>query len=257
MAHEDEYYDSMVTMLELIWGEGYMAPGGPGHVAKMLDGIETSGKRVLDIGCGLGGPAFEMARTHGAHVVGIDLEAPLVARATRAAAALGLGDRCTYQTVTAGPLPFPDQSFDVAISSGAFTQVGDKAGIFGEVYRILRPGGHLSCYEWLKSDGEYSDDMRYWMEVEGLTYVLETLQDYQDRLTNAGFMEVVAEDATSWYRKEARREYELIKGDLLPRMVELMGQDDADHFLENWRAMVVVIENGEMRQGYFRGQRPA
>ncbi len=32
MTHEDEYHDNVVTMLELVWGEGYMAPGGPGNV---------------------------------------------------------------------------------------------------------------------------------------------------------------------------------------------------------------------------------
>ena len=55
MDHQDEYYDNMITMLELIWGEGYMAPGGSGNVEKMLNGIETAGKRILDIGCGLEG----------------------------------------------------------------------------------------------------------------------------------------------------------------------------------------------------------
>ena len=54
MSHQDEYYGNMITMLELIWGEGYMAPGGSGNVEKMLNGIETEGKRILDIGCGLG-----------------------------------------------------------------------------------------------------------------------------------------------------------------------------------------------------------
>ena len=72
----------------------------------------------------------------------------------------------------------------------------------------------------------------------------------------AGFVDVVAEDATRWYRDEARREYELVRGELFPRMVELLGEDDADHFVENWRALVVVIDKGEMRQGYCRGRRP-
>ena len=77
MSHTDEYYENMVRMLELIWGEGYMAPGGAGNVARMLEGTEPAGKRILDIGCGIGGPAREMAVTHGAEVVGIDLEAHL------------------------------------------------------------------------------------------------------------------------------------------------------------------------------------
>jgi len=78
VAHEAEYHDNMVRMLELIWGEGYMAPGGPGNVSKLLDGTEPAGKRILDIGCGFGGPAMEMARAHGAEVTGIDLGAPLI-----------------------------------------------------------------------------------------------------------------------------------------------------------------------------------
>ena len=47
-----------------------------------------------------------------------------------------------------------------------------------------------------------------------------------------------------------------MRGELYPRMVELIGQQDADHFVENWRAMVVVIDKDEMRQGYLRGRRP-
>jgi len=256
MTHEDEYDDNMVAMLELIWGEGYMAPGGPGNVAKMLRGMDTRGKRILDIGCGIGGPAFEMARTHEADVVGIDLEAPLVERATHAATGLGLNKQCTFQTVAAGPLPFDDVSFDIVMSAGAFTQTEDKEAILCEALRVLKPGGYLSCYDWLKSEGEYSDEMHYWFKLEGLTYELATLHGYRDDFIESGFVDVVAEDATRWYRDEARREFELIRGDLFPRMVELLGQEDADHFVENWRALVTVIDKGEMRQGYCRGRRP-
>ena len=258
MSHENEYFPNMVTMLELIWGDGYMAPGGPGNVAKLLDGIDTQDKRILDIGCGIGGPVFEMAKTHGAEVVGIDLEAPLIERARQDAQKHGLSERCTFQTVEVGPLPFDDHSFDVVISSGAFTQIADKSGILGESFRVLRPGGHLRCYDWLKPEGdEYSEDMLYWFKVEGLTYALETLASYAQQLENVGFVDVASEDASQWYREEARREYDLIKGELYPRMVELLGQEDADHFVEDWRAMVVVIDKGEMRQGYSRGRRPA
>ncbi len=257
MSHENEYYANMVTMLELIWGDGYMAPGGPGNVAKLLHGIDTENKRILDIGCGIGGPVFEMATTHAAEVVGIDLEAPLIARANADARKHGLEDRCTFTTVEAGPLPFDDKSFDVVISSGAFTQIADKSGILSESYRVLRSGGHIRCYDWLKPEGDkYSEEMRYWFKVEGLTYALETLDSYAQHLQQVGFVDIASEDASDWYRVQAHREYDLIKGDLYPRMVELLGQADADHFVENWRAMVVVTDKGEMRQGYSSGRRP-
>ena len=255
-AHENEYHDNMVAMLELIWGEGYMAPGGPGNVARLLDGIDTQGKRILDVGCGIGGPALEMVATHGANVVGIDLEAPLVERARRAARERGLQNCCDFQIVEPGPFPFADDSFDIVLSSGAVTQTSDTAGIIADCLRVLKPGGYFTCYEWMRVDAPYSDDMLRWLKLEELTYVLETIESFAQLFRDAGFEDVEAVDASAWYRAESRREYELIKSDLYPRMVELLGQDDADHFVENWEAMTVVCESGEMRQAYFRGRHP-
>ena len=257
MSHENEYHDAMVQLLELIWGAGYMAPGGPGNVARMLDGIETEGRRILDIGSGIGGPAMEMARNHGAEVVGIDLEAPLVERASADAAAARLADRCRFVQVEAGPMPFDDAEFDIVVSAGALTQTADKGAVFAEVLRVLRPGGWFSVYDWMKIAGDYSEDMRYWFEMEGLTYAMVTLEQQAALLHEAGFVEVLAEDATDWYRREARVEYDRLRGELYAPMVELIGQADADHFVENWRAMVTVIDQGEMRQAYCRGRKPA
>ena len=257
MAHENEYDNNMITMLELIWGEGYMAPGGPGNVTKLLDGLETRAKRILDIGCGIGGPAFEMARTFNAEVVGIDLEAPLIERAIIAAERKGLSNRCTFETVDPGPLTFADKSFDIIVSSGAITQTTDHAAILGECCRVLRPGGYLTCYEWMKSPQPYSDDMSYWFKMEGLTYALKTLDGYATEARKSGFVDIETEDASAWYRRRANIEYGLICGDLYPRMLELLGQQAADHFVEDWRAMVTVCNSGELRQGYFRGRRPA
>ncbi len=257
MTHDNEYDDNMVTMLELIWGEGYMAPGGAGNVARMLRGLETRGKHILDIGCGIGGPAFEMARTFEAHVVGVDLEAPLIERAKDAARRHGLANQCAFQTVDIGPLPFAEQSFDIVVTAGAITQTKDKAAIISDCFRVLRPGGYLSCYDWTRTDSEYSDDMLYWFKMEDLSYALETLDDYKQHFRDCGYVEVEIEDASDWYREQATREYELIRGELYPRMVELLGQESADHFVENWRAMVIVCDKGEMRQGYCRGRKPA
>ena len=257
MAHENEYYDNMITMLELIWGEGYMAPGGAGNVARMLSGMNVKGRKILDIGCGIGGPALEMARTYGAHVTGIDLERPLIDRAISAAQGAGFSEQTDFQTVEVGPLPFKDETFDVVMTSGALTQTKDKAAVFHDCRRVLVPGGIMSCYDWTRTDKEYSDDMHYWFKMEGLTFALETLENYGQILADCGFVDVSIEDASDWYRKRAREEYEIIKGDLYPRMVELIGSDDSEHFVENWRALVIVCESGEMRQGYTRGRKPA
>ena len=56
MSAQIEYHDAMIHLLELIWGEGYMAPGGSNLVDKLAQGLQLRNRRVLDIGSGLGGP---------------------------------------------------------------------------------------------------------------------------------------------------------------------------------------------------------
>ena len=78
---------------------------------KIIAEMIPADARVLDIGCGLGGPACVVAG-RGAHVVGTDLETPLVERAHRRAEAQGVADRTEFRVASAGPLAFPDGSFD-------------------------------------------------------------------------------------------------------------------------------------------------
>ena len=106
------------------------------------------------------------------------------------------------------------------------------------------------------SEGEYSADMRYWLELEGLTYSMETPKRQEATLREAGFDEVVVVDRSAWYRAKARNEYERLRTSDYLRLLELVGKQAADHAVENWRAMVVVCEKGEMLQVYSRAQRP-
>jgi ubiquinone/menaquinone biosynthesis C-methylase UbiE len=159
--------------------------------------------------------------------------------------------------VTAGPLAFDDESFDLVVSAGGLTQTSDKLGAFRECLRVLKPGGVLSAYDWMKSEGEYSEDMRYWLKMEGLTYAMETPRGQEATLRAAGFHEVSVIDGSAWYRSQVRAEYERLRSRDLPRLVELVGKEAAGHFVENWRSAVVVCEKGEMLQVYTRARRPA
>jgi len=256
VSHNDEYHDDMVTLLELVWGEGFMAPGGTGNVDRMVAGMDPGGKDILDIGCGIGGPACYLAAGYGARVVGIDLEKPLIDRAAWLAEKRNVEALVEFQHVDGNGLSFDDNSFDIVMSSGALTQTADKLGMFRDCYRVLRDGGYITCYDWMKTDDDYSDDMKYWFKMEGLTYAMETLDRHGELLEQAGFINVITRDASEWYRNQARAEYENLKGDLYDKTVELIGKEQADYFVENWRALVAVCEKGEMRQGYYRGMKP-
>lgn len=244
-------------MLELVWGEGYMAPGGPAKVDDLVSGLDLRGKCVLDIGCGLGGPACHLAASHGADVTGVDIEPQLIDLANKRAASLGLEDRARFKRVEPGPLPFPDASFDVVVSAGAFTQIPGKRELFAECCRVLTPGGALHNFDWTTPLDETSDELRYFFRIDGLTYALETPERYAMLLKGAGFHDIRVEDDTGWYRRQSREEYEAMRGTLYPRMVELLGRADADHFIEDWRSMVVVFERGHLTQTVCRSLKPA
>ncbi|MGH6882686.1 cupin domain-containing protein [Hypericibacter sp.] len=255
MSETGEYSDNLVTFLELIWGQGFMAPGGPDLVRDTVAGLDLKGKRVLDIGSGLGGPDIVLAQM-GAKVVGLDIEAPVIERARKLVAANGVSDRVSFKLTKPGPLPFADESFDLVYSSGAFTQIAAKEAMFTEVRRVLKPGGWFAVYDWMKGPGPISDDMRYFYKVEGLTYAMETPSFHKRVLKKLGFDKVTVEEDGGWYRTEAHREHQLLAGELHPRVTELLGRQQADHFVENWRAMTVVLDKGEHRPGRWRARKP-
>ena len=250
-----EYHDAMIRMLELVWGEGYMAPGGPALVDQLVRGLDLQGRRVLDIGSGLGGPSCHLAGAHGAQVTGIDIEPQLVDLSNRRAKSLGLAQQARFVLVEPGPLPFEDGAFDVVLSAGAFTQIAAKKAMFGECYRVLRPGGALHLFDWTSPLAQPSPELLYFFEMEGLTYALESPDTYAELLAKAGFRDVRVADDTDWYRRQSRAEYELMRGELYPRMVELLGVEDADHFVEDWRSMAVVFEKGHLTQTICRSRK--
>ncbi len=100
--------DNLIEIPEAIGGEGFLSPGGPDEVARIIDGLNLRGRGVLDIGCGAGGVDLSLVRTHGAGcVTGIDLEDGGLERARELVSKAGLSDRIGLAGAWPGPLPFP------------------------------------------------------------------------------------------------------------------------------------------------------
>jgi len=255
-AHEDEYSPELLAMLELIWGEGFLSPGGPAAVDEIVAGLDLTDKLVVDIGSGLGGVDMHLARSHGSRVIGMEIEAPLVALGRERVAKAGLAGRVDLRHCKPGPLALEEASVDVVFSKDSLIHVADKAATFRDYCRVLKPGGWLAMSDWMRGELPYSKDMEYWFELEGLTYHMRPLGFYGEALADAGFTDVALRDTSESYRKLCDREYAQIKGPLNERMGELLGAEKRDHFVENWRAMNVVLQNGELRTGLVRARKP-
>ncbi len=86
---------------------------------------------------------------------------------------------------------------------------------------------------------------------------MATLAEYGDILSNQGFTSIVLADIGAEYRAEAHREHDAMRGPLKQRMADLLGAAKQAHFVENWRAMTVVLDRGELRPARFRAVKPA
>lgn len=102
------------------------------------------GESVLDVGCGSATDSLVASRMVGptGRVVGIDMTPEMLARARAAAAELGAAN-VSFLEADAERLPFPEASFDVVVSNGVIDLVPDKDAVFGEIFRVLKPGGRI------------------------------------------------------------------------------------------------------------------
>ena len=160
-------------------------------VGEALDA--ASGLRVLDIGCGIGGPARFMASTFGCHVTGIDLTADYVAVGNQLSAMVGLAEAVTLHQASALDLPFSDGStgdgagFDAAYVMHVGMNIADKPKMMAEAARVLRPGGKLVVYDVMtQREGPVTYPLP-WSDVPENSAV-DSLSAYEAALHTAGLV---------------------------------------------------------------------
>lgn len=258
-AHEPEYDETAIRFLEALWGEGYLSPGGPQEVRRIVDGLDFEGKHILDIGCGSGGITLFLLREYApASITGFDVEQPVVEAARRRAEQEGMQERASFVRGDPGPLPFEDDSFDIVFSKDAMIHIADKEAIFAEVFRVLKPGGIFAASDWLTShDGEPSPDMKAYLAAEGLSFGMASPQRYEAAMRSAGFADVRTVNRNPWYRDVARGELERLAGPERDRIAGIVGAEYVDKNIRTWTAMQKVLDTGEHCPTHLRAVKPA
>jgi SAM-dependent methyltransferase len=176
--------------LDHFHGRGVLATQA---LAALLD--PQVGEAILDIGSGIGGPARWIVATRGCAVTGVDLTAAFcdVARALNAAA--GMADRVRILQGSALALPLPDAGFDRAYSHNVVMNIADKARVYREAFRVLKPGGRLVlCHADAGPNGP-PDFPVPWASTPEESF-LATEEETRRDLTAAGFDIISFNDIT-------------------------------------------------------------
>ncbi len=146
----------------------------------------TPAMQLLDIGCGIGGPARYVAAQHDCHVIGIDLTPRFIEVGRSLTARVGLADRVALRQGTALELPFDAARFDGAYMLHVGMNIADKAQLIAEVARVLRPGGWFAIYDVMRlADGAITWPVPWSPGPE--TSFVASPEQYRTCLEAAGF----------------------------------------------------------------------
>jgi len=159
----NQFYDIVTDFYEYGWGHSF-------HFASRFKGETFSesikrseyflalklglkpGMKVMDVGCGIGGPMRAVAQFSGASVIGINNNEYQIKRGNRINDSFGLNELCSFIQSDFMNLKVPSGSFDAAFAVEATCHAPDKTACFKEIYRTLKPGAYFAVYEWCMTD---------------------------------------------------------------------------------------------------------
>jgi len=195
------YYDRLTDVYRRSWGESFhfalfsSTESLPEAIVSTEQMIAEEGgfgpdTKVLDVGCGIGGPALNIAQYSGAHVVGVDILERHVETARKRAAERRLSSLTSFILGDAMDMPIADESFDSVYVFESGCHMPDKAKFYQECARVLRPGGLFLGIDWMRKEGLSHQELATFIEpicrLHAVPY-LTTLDEFRRYLDTAGF----------------------------------------------------------------------
>lgn len=268
----DDYYTLCIPFYREFlghhWHTGWYLPDGPTGPADplrmelrlMQDASIDAAGTVLDVGCGIGGPACHVAARTGARVVGLTPNTAQLELARRHAQERGVADRVSFEQGSADALPFEDASFDVVMFLESACHFPDRSAFFAEVRRVLRPGGRLVGEDWLAVAGARDGPLRAAVEAVEAHWALPrlgTLAEYAAAMQAAGLQLAEAADLRS--EMPLHRGFVTQEADRAQLRAEQAQTRDPmrRQIMEALAVLGEAVEQGAFTVGRFRARRPA
>ncbi|CAD7698098.1 unnamed protein product [Ostreobium quekettii] len=246
-----QYAVNGILRYERMFGEGFISTGGLHTTKDILKRLRLQpGERVLDIGCGIGGGDFYMCQEYGVHVHCIDLSVNMFMIATERAQRV----RCSasFEVADITKREFEDESYDVLYSRDTILHIHNKPELFCKLLKMLKPGGRLLITDYCRSSDSPSE--RFAEYIQQRNYDLHSVEAYGKMLSDAGFVDVVAEDATGLFISSVQRELGVAERERNDFVAEFSEQD-FEAVVSGWKEKLDRATAGEQCWGLFMARR--
>ncbi len=189
------------------------------EIADLLD--PAAGSHILDIGCGIGGPARFIAESRACRVSGIDLTPAFVEAALALTAATGQQDVVDLRQASALDLPFPDDHFDGAYSQNVIMNIADRPRFYGEAARVLKPGGRFALSNVTQGPGGALHYPVPWATTAATSF-LATPAETRAEIEGAGLEILVFDDRREAHAAAQAAAREQVRSEGPPKLSTLL-----------------------------------
>lgn len=251
----NEVYEGAGGILwEMLMGEQIHVGGeSETDIMALKAGVKKKA-RILDICSALGGPARQLARKYDSYVTGLDATQKMVDEAKRRTIEEGLDDKVQYRLGNALDIPFKADTFDIVWGQDAWCYITDKARLIEEVHRVLKQGGLVAFTDWIQT-GNMTDEE--WTRLNNFMVFpyMETLDGYEELLSNTGFVEIEKEDLSIDFAYHCTIYQQKLKNELKNPIIQTYGAEmfnEVDKGLDNW---VNAAHEGKVGRGRLIGKK--
>lgn len=216
----------------------------------------TAGAHVLDVGSGTGGPALYIAGRTGCRIDGVEVNEVGVEVSRSLVAGAQAGDRVAFHLGDAMSMPFPDASFDMAISFNVMNVFADKTALFREVARVLRPGGRWAFLSGTFALDDGDDEVRRRLARGYLIpQYYDSLAGYKAKLREAGFVVDEVLEYISDFRTQVARWRDAYR-DNQEAIAAEQGAENTRYHVEYFDTYLSMIDAGKASNHLIVSTRP-
>ncbi|XP_062821194.1 uncharacterized protein LOC134294345 [Anolis carolinensis] len=249
----EQYAARSIRRYEWVFGPGFVSTGGLRTTKELLEMLNLKpSQKVLDVGCGIGGGDFYMAKEFGVEVLGMDLSHNMIEMALERAQK-ETGSLVQFELGDATRRMFPEGSFDVVYSRDTILHVADKPLLFQRFLSWLKPGGQLLLSDYCCGPRPWSRALTDYVQQRG--YSLLTPEEYGQVLQESGFVQVKALDHTERMLLALNQELEELQKSREAFVQEFSGSE-FESMASGWRAKLGRCADGDQRWGVFWAFKP-